>query len=105
MEQVVSVFFKKKILSTHVDVGVVMGRLRLPHQPDPPPCAGAHGHWKVLPSCLHCVFLRECLLLNLLTHPDFCLPFAALLPWDHSFNANILCGLPANVLQRTHGGK
>ena len=92
-------------------VGVILGRLRLPHQPHPSPRAGAHDHWKVLPSSLHCILHCERVLLQRAVFRDMFLHVflayfsSGLLPWDYTFNANILCRLPAHVLQRTHGGE
>ena len=92
-------------------VGVILGRLRLPHQPHPSPRAGTHDHWKVLPSSLHCILHCERVLLQRAVFRDMFLHVflayfsSGLLPWDYTFNANILCRLPAHVLQRTHGGE
>ena len=66
--------------------GIVMGWLRFPHQHHPPPRAHPHDHWPLLSPSVCC-----------LLHP--------LCHWHHSVHADLLCGIPASLHLRAHGGK
>lgn len=66
--------------------GILMGWLCVPHQHHPPARAHPYDHRPLLSPCLCC-----------LLHP--------LCHWHHPLHADLLCGFPACLHLRTHGGE